>query len=62
MILLCLLFIAVRHCPRPWAMACGLLAGGALLLMVLIEPDLLLVGLILVGVIAGLAGYLRSLD
>ncbi len=30
-VLLCLLFIAVRHCPQPWAVVCGILNGVALL-------------------------------
>ncbi|WP_425247350.1 sensor histidine kinase [Streptomyces sp. NEAU-NA10] len=70
-LLLCLLFIAVRHCPRPWAVGCGTLAGGALLLLparyahslTREEPlALVVVGLLLAGLVAGLAGQLRSLD
>ncbi|CAM5660061.1 sensor histidine kinase [Streptomyces aurantiogriseus] len=71
LLLLCLLFIAVRHCPRPWAVVCGTLAGGALLVLParyahsLTQDEPLayvVVGLLLVGLVAGLAGYLRSLD
>ncbi|MFF4055473.1 sensor histidine kinase [Streptomyces sp. NPDC001668] len=71
-VLLCLLFIAVRHCPPRWAMVCGLSCAGALLatparyfrtLWAGDEAPLYeLVGLILVGLTAGLAAYLRSLD
>ncbi|MGW0827732.1 sensor histidine kinase [Streptomyces sp. NPDC002845] len=70
-ILLCLLFIAVRHCPRPWAVACGVLDGGALLaLPARIAAESVpgqrmaftAVGVILIGLTAGLAGYARSLD
>ena len=68
--LLTLLFVAVRHCPWPWALLCGVLDAVALLLLpvrafrALWEEALLsiVVGLILVGVTAGLAAYLRSLD
>ncbi|NEA98917.1 sensor histidine kinase [Streptomyces sp. SID13726] len=69
-VLLCLLFIAVRHCPPRWAMVCGVLDAVALLLTpmrgdVSLEEDVLgleVVGLLLIGLVAGLAGYLRSLD
>ncbi|TLS47611.1 sensor histidine kinase [Streptomyces montanus] len=69
-ILLSLLFIAVRHCPRPWAVVCGVLNGVALLVLPVRytrsvqgeTPGFLVVGLILIGLIAGLAVYLRSLD
>jgi signal transduction histidine kinase len=70
MILLSLLFIAVRHCPPRWAVGCGALDAGALLVLplradVLVSSDVLgleVIGLLLVGLVAGLAGYLRSLD
>ncbi|MEV0636176.1 sensor histidine kinase [Streptomyces sp. NPDC050619] len=70
-ILLSLLFVAVRHCPRPWAAACGILDGLALLALPLrYTPSLkdddalaaMVVGLLLTGLISGLAGYLRSVD
>ena len=70
-ILLTLAFIAVRHCPQPWAAVCGVLDGLALLALParyfhsLTDDNLLLVttlGLVLVGATAGFAGYLRSLD
>ena len=70
-ILLCLLFIAVRHCPQRWAVACGTLAGAALLALPLRyshsvqdgnAQGLAVVGLVLIGLVGGLAGYLRSLD
>ena len=70
LVLLCLLFVAVRHCPPRWALACAVLDGAALLgtpvrlFGVTAEETqaLVLVGLVLVGLTAGLAGYLRSLD
>ncbi|MFK0288595.1 sensor histidine kinase [Streptomyces sp. NPDC090499] len=70
MILLCLLFIAVRHCPSRWAVVCGVLDAGALLTLpvrgdVTLSSDLTgleMIGLLLVGLVAGLAGYLRSMD
>lgn len=69
-VLLCLLFIAVRHCPPRWAMACGVLDAGALLATPLRYfrslPDeataYFMVGVVLVGLTTGLAAYLRSLD
>ncbi|MFJ9899376.1 sensor histidine kinase [Streptomyces sp. NPDC091280] len=70
-ILLTLAFIAVRHCPQPWAAVCGTLDGLALVALParyshsVTDGDLLLVtalGLVLVGATAGFAGYLRSLD
>ncbi|QOV33114.1 sensor histidine kinase [Streptomyces ferrugineus] len=70
MILLSLLFIAVRHCPPRWALACGALDACALLTLpvrgdVTLSSDVMgleLIGLLLVGLVAGLAGYLRSMD
>ncbi|KOU60683.1 histidine kinase [Streptomyces sp. MMG1533] len=69
-ILLCLLFIAVRHCPRRWVVACGVLVGGAVLALPVRAlrsiPDtmtgFMLIGLALIGLTAGFAAYLRSMD
>ncbi|MGP4007522.1 sensor histidine kinase [Streptomyces sp. 4N124] len=69
-ILLCLLFIAVRHCPPRRAMVCGTLDAGALLILpvrgdMTLSSDVLglqIIGLLLVGLVAGFAGYLRSMD
>ncbi|MFJ8463616.1 sensor histidine kinase [Streptomyces swartbergensis] len=69
-VLLSLLFVAVRHCPWPWALVCGVLDAVALLLLPVryyrsSQDEVLafaLVGLVLVGLAAGLAAYLRSLD
>ncbi|MFI1707769.1 sensor histidine kinase [Streptomyces griseoruber] len=70
-ILLTLTFIAVRHCPQRWAVVCGVLDGLALLGLSaryyhsVTDENLLLVtvlGLVLLGSTAGMAGYLRSLD
>ncbi|MEW2395488.1 histidine kinase [Streptomyces sp. NPDC046862] len=70
MILLSLLFIAVRHCPSRWAVVCGGLDAGALLILpvrgdVTLSSDVMgleMIGLVLVGLVAGLAGYLRTMD
>ncbi|GEC02920.1 two-component sensor histidine kinase [Streptomyces spinoverrucosus] len=69
-ILLCLLFLAVRHCPHPWALICGVLDGAAVLALPVrsyqmlegLVPVYVALGVVLVGLIAGLAGYLRTLD
>ncbi|MER5214363.1 sensor histidine kinase [Streptomyces sp. NPDC002838] len=69
-VLLCLLFIAVRHCPPSSAVVCGALdaiAGLALpvgYFRSLKDETLgyLVIGLLLIGLVGGLAGYLRSLD
>ncbi|MFI2629407.1 sensor histidine kinase [Streptomyces collinus] len=69
-VLLALLFVAVRHCPWPWALWCGVLDAAALLLLPVryfrALPDealaWIVIGLVLVGGIAGLAAYLRALD
>ncbi|GAA3798534.1 hypothetical protein GCM10022403_035400 [Streptomyces coacervatus] len=71
-VLLCLLFIAVRHCTPRWAVISGVLAAGAVLLMPVRyyrtlwsgdeAPVYVLVGLVLVGLVGGLAAYLRSVD
>ncbi|MDQ1050150.1 sensor histidine kinase [Streptomyces sp. V4I2] len=69
-ILLCLLFIAVRHCPRGSVVACGALVGGAVLALPVralrSEPDtmqgFMLIALVLIGLTAGFAAYLRSMD
>ena len=67
-ILLYSLFVAVRHCPPRWAVVCGTLDA----LTLLVTPgrptrsdDSLMyvsVGLVLVGLTAWFAGFLRSLD
>ncbi|MFI8890194.1 sensor histidine kinase [Streptomyces paradoxus] len=69
-ILLSLLFVAVRHCPWPWALWCGVLDAAALLLLPVryfrALPDealaFMVIGLVLGGCVAGLAAYLRSQD
>ncbi|MBC9730608.1 sensor histidine kinase [Streptomyces sp. TRM68367] len=69
-LLLCLLFIAVRHCPRPWALVCGVLDAAALVSSPVrwfgtFRGDavaFVLLGLVLVGLVTGLAAYLRSQD
>ncbi|WP_443059517.1 sensor histidine kinase [Streptomyces sp. NBC_00443] len=69
-ILLYLLFVAVRHCLPRWAVACAALDVAALLLLPVrymrsVQDEalaLILLGLVLVGVFAGLAAYLRTLD
>lgn len=70
-VLLSLLMVAVRTCPPGWALACGLLDGVVLLALLLpyfvVEWDdsalgLLAVLMLLAGVVAGLAAYLRTLD
>ncbi|MDO0910086.1 histidine kinase [Streptomyces sp. DT2A-34] len=70
LILLCLLFVAVRHCPPRWAWGCGALDAGALLLLPVryLGPldagalGFMVAGLVLVGLFAGLAVYLRTMD
>ncbi|MFF1720472.1 sensor histidine kinase [Streptomyces sviceus] len=69
-VLLCLLFIAVRHCSPRWAMVCGVLDGGALLALPLRSfswrsgeaQAYVLLGIVLTGLVAGLAAYLRTMD
>ncbi|MFM9445571.1 sensor histidine kinase [Streptomyces acidiscabies] len=69
-ILLCVLFLAVRHCPPGWAVVCGALAVGALLLLPLRSMErlvteelwLLAAVLVLIGLFIGLAAYLRAMD
>ncbi|MEU6141889.1 histidine kinase [Streptomyces sp. NPDC047081] len=69
-VLLSLLFIAVRHCPPRWAVVCGVLDGVALLFTPVRFSHsfggetlgFMLGGLVLIGLVAGLAAYLRSLD
>ncbi|MFF0089415.1 sensor histidine kinase [Streptomyces canus] len=69
-ILLCLLFIAVRHCPRNWVVACAALDGAAVLALPVrpfpAEQDtmlgFMLIGLLLVGLTIAFAAYLRSQD
>ncbi|QYX75474.1 sensor histidine kinase [Streptomyces akebiae] len=70
-VLLCLLVVAVRTCPPGWAPACGLLDGLALVTLPLpyfvVEPDDSLIGVtlllvLLAGIAAAVAAYLRTLD
>ncbi|MBZ3917344.1 sensor histidine kinase [Streptomyces acidiscabies] len=71
-VLLCLLYVAVRYVPARWAGVCGALDAGAVLAMPARYfrtpwagdegPVYLVVGLVLVGSVAGFAGYLRALD
>ncbi|MFE0252820.1 sensor histidine kinase [Streptomyces sp. NPDC059010] len=69
-ILLCLLFIAVRHCTPRWAWVCGALDVVALLLLPVrflgpLDSGVLgfvAAGLVLIGLFAGLAVYLRTMD
>ncbi|MCG7202638.1 sensor histidine kinase [Streptomyces arenae] len=69
-ILLSLLFVAVRHCPPRWVLLCALLDCAALLTLPVryyrsLHGDsvgFLAAGLALAGLVAGLAGYVRSLD
>ncbi|MFI1207862.1 sensor histidine kinase [Streptomyces sp. NPDC020802] len=74
-ILLCLLLVAVRDCPPRWAAMCAVLDGTAVVVQPLrMVRDALdrddtaslfgatLVLLLLVGIMAGLGGYLRTLD
>ncbi|MFM9448627.1 sensor histidine kinase [Streptomyces acidiscabies] len=72
LVLLCLLFLAVRQVPGPWAAGCAVLDGFALFALPVryiqsfsLRDELLaalVIGLVLVGLVAGIAGYLRSLD
>jgi signal transduction histidine kinase len=69
-ILLCLLFVAVRHCSRRWVVMCAALDGAAVLALPVRAlrgmPDtmmgFMLIGLVLIGLTAGFAAYLRSMD
>ncbi|WP_327184155.1 sensor histidine kinase [Streptomyces sp. NBC_01334] len=70
-VLLCLLFVAVRHCPPRWVLACAALDAGALLAIPARSYRLawsgeglayVVVGLALVLLVAAFAAYLRSLD
>ncbi len=69
-ILLCLLLIAVRDCPAPWAAVCGVVVGAAVLALPYREaaghPYVTSVNpfqyLLPAGAVAGLGGYLRTLD
>ncbi|MDT0565933.1 histidine kinase [Streptomyces sp. DSM 3412] len=70
-VLLCLLVVAVRTCPPGWAPACGLLDGLALVVLPLpyfvVEPGDSLIGValllvLLAGIAAAVAAYLRTLD
>ncbi|MER5211738.1 sensor histidine kinase [Streptomyces sp. NPDC002838] len=69
-ILLCLLFVAVRHCSRRWVVMCAALDGAAVLALPVRAlrgmPDtmmgFMLIGLVLIGLTVGFAAYLRSMD
>ncbi|MER7561457.1 histidine kinase [Streptomyces sp. NPDC097941] len=69
-ILLCLLFVAVRHCPRSSVMACATLDGAAVLALpvrpFLDDEDIMLaymlIGFVLIGLTVAFAAYLRSQD
>ncbi|MFF4349663.1 sensor histidine kinase [Streptomyces sp. NPDC001530] len=74
-ILLCLLMVAVRTCPPGRVGTCSVLCGGAILALPLrayrfsaANDDLgglsgvLTLLVVLVGIVAGLGGYLRTLD
>ncbi|WP_329268265.1 sensor histidine kinase [Streptomyces sp. NBC_01451] len=69
-VLLGLLFVAVRQCPQPWAVVCGILTGAALLgTPVRFYQDdessllgFMMVALVLIGVVGGMAAFLRSQD
>jgi signal transduction histidine kinase len=68
-ILLCLLFIAVRHCPRTSVMACASLDGAAVLALPVrafldddLMPAYMLIGFVLIGLTVAFAAYLRSQD
>lgn len=69
-ILLCLLFVAVRHCPRGSVVVCASLDGAALFVLpvrpFLDDGDLMLaymlIGLVLIGLTVAFAAYLRSQD
>lgn len=72
-VLLCLLLTAVRTCSPRWAVLCAVLTGGAAIAAPLrfyatgTQDDILVLGValvvaLLVGVCAGIGGYLRTLD
>lgn len=69
-ILLCLLFVAVRHCPRASVVACASLDGAAVLVLPVRpfhdDEDLMLaymlIGFVLIGLTVAFAAYLRSQD
>ncbi|MET8977169.1 histidine kinase [Streptomyces sp. NPDC004539] len=71
-LLLCLLYLAVRHAPARWAVLCAALDAGALLATPARYfrtpwsgdegPVYLVAGVLLAGLTAGFAGYLRFLD
>ncbi|MEU6355470.1 sensor histidine kinase [Streptomyces sp. NPDC047072] len=70
LILLCLLFVAVRHCPRRAVVGCAALDGAAVLALpvrAFLDDRItmlgyMLIGLLLVGLVVALAAYLRSQD
>lgn len=69
-ILLCLLFVAVRHCPRTSVMACASLVGAAVLALPVrpfrhdenVMLAYMLIGFVLIGLTVVFAAYLRSQD
>lgn len=69
-VLLCLLFVAVRHSPPQWVVLSGVLDGAAVLALPVrtFRSDtgsmmgFMLIGLMMVGLTVGFAAYLRSLD
>ncbi|WP_416975844.1 sensor histidine kinase [Streptomyces sp. 4F14] len=71
-VLLCLLYVAVRYVPARWAALCAVLDAGAVLVMPARYfrtpwsgdegPVYLVAGLVLVALVAGVAGYLRAVD
>ncbi|MEU6223373.1 histidine kinase [Streptomyces sp. NPDC047042] len=69
-LLLSLLFIAVRSCPQPWAVICGVLNAAALISTParFYQDDMpsllgfMMVMLVMTCIIGGLAGFLRSQD
>ncbi|MFG2796140.1 sensor histidine kinase [Streptomyces pseudovenezuelae] len=69
-ILLCLLFVAVRHCPRTSVMPCASLVGAAVLALparpFADDEDFMLaymlIGFVLIGLTVAFAAYLRSQD
>ncbi|MET9973107.1 histidine kinase dimerization/phosphoacceptor domain-containing protein, partial [Streptomyces sp. NPDC006356] len=69
-VLISLLFLAVRHAPPRWALLCALLDAVALLALLVRRfglrsestMTLTVLGLVLIGLVAGLSAYLRSMD
>ncbi|MDX3451732.1 histidine kinase [Streptomyces sp. ME02-8801-2C] len=69
-LLLSLLFVAVRSCPQPWAVICGVLNAAALISTParFYQDDtssllgFMMVMLVMTGIIGSLAAFLRSQD